>query len=221
MAYLSSTTRSNRASSPATWTLLALVAMFAGCRDGEGDAPETPAEAPKQAERGPWALDEVPDELRPRVERGMQAMDAVQARLFQALGDALGEGPASGALEVCSEIAQPLTAEVAAEAGIEVGRTSLKIRNPENEPEDWVRPWLKEHWQEPAAGIMPMVVDLGDAIGIARPIGTMDLCETCHGPEEALAAELRESLERLYPEDQAVGFMTGDLRGAFWAKVAE
>ena len=221
MDYLSSTNGPNTASNTVTWPLIALVAMLAGCRDGEGEAPAEPAEEPKEVDRGPWVLDEVPDELRPRVERGMQAMDAVQARLFQALGAAISEGPASEALEVCSEVAQPLTAEGAAEAGIELGRTSLKIRNPENEPEDWVRPWLEEHWEEPAAGIVPMVVDLGDAIGIARPIGTVTLCEICHGSEQALASDVRERLERLYPDDQAVGFLSGDLRGAFWAKVAE
>jgi hypothetical protein len=204
--------------------LLSLLVLLVGCRDGEGDAEgaaEQEGATAKEADRGPWPLDEVPDELRPRVERAMQAMDAVQANLFAALSSALADGAPSEALEVCSELAQPLTAEVAAKAEVEVGRTSLRLRNPKNEPLPWVRAWLEEHWDEPAAGVMPIVVDLGDALGIARPIGTMDLCETCHGPEDALHADLRTSLSRLYPEDQAIGFTAGDMRGAFWAKVAD
>jgi hypothetical protein len=205
--------------------LLSLLVLLVGCRDEEGDAEgaaeQEGATAAKEADRGPWPLDEVPDELRPRVERAMQAMDAVQANLFEALSSALADGTPSEALEVCSELAQPLTAEVAATAEVEVGRTSLKLRNPKNEPLPWVRAWLEEHWDEPAAGVLPIVVDLGDALGIARPIGTMALCETCHGPEDALSADLRTSLSRLYPEDQAIGFTAGDMRGAFWAKVAD
>jgi hypothetical protein len=222
MAYFDSARRSLACAA----MLLSLLVLLVGCRDGDGDAERAAeqgatAKEPPQADQGPWPLDEVPDELRPRVERGMQAMDAVQANLFQALSSALAAGAPSEALEVCSELAQPLTAEVAAQAEVEVGRTSLKLRNPKNEPLPWVRAWLEAHWDEPAAGVMPIVVDLGDALGIARPIGTMDLCETCHGPEDALSADLRASLERLYPEDQAVGFTAGDMRGAFWAKVAD
>ena len=43
------------------------------------------------------------------------------------------------------------------------------------------------------------------------------LCATCHGEsvEPALLARIRER----YPEDQAVGFRVGELRGLFWAVV--
>ena len=45
----------------------------------------------------------------------------------------------------------------------------------------------------------------------AIPVG--ELCLTCHGRE--LDPELTGKLKELYPEDQAVGFSTGEIRGAF------
>jgi hypothetical protein len=46
-----------------------------------------------------------------------------------------------------------------------------------------------------------------------KAIPTGEVCQTCHGVEIAppVSAKIRE----LYPQDQAIGFKTGDLRGAF------
>ena len=40
------------------------------------------------------------------------------------------------------------------------------------------------------------------------------LCLTCHGSE--LAPGVAEQISELYPEDHAIGFEAGDLRGVFW-----
>ena len=44
-------------------------------------------------------------------------------------------------------------------------------------------------------------------------------CLTCHGAtvDESVAATIAE----LYPEDEAIGFAVGDLRGVFWAEMPE
>jgi hypothetical protein len=49
-----------------------------------------------------------------------------------------------------------------------------------------------------------------------RPIRlTNPRCLNCHGKPENLAPEVKEMLAHLYPEDKAVGYELGDLRGAF------
>ena len=40
------------------------------------------------------------------------------------------------------------------------------------------------------------------------------LCLSCHGSE--LAPDIATQITDLYPEDRAVGFEVGDLRGVFW-----
>jgi hypothetical protein len=42
------------------------------------------------------------------------------------------------------------------------------------------------------------------------------LCLTCHG--ENLSDSISSKLSELYPEDRAVGYRAGDLRGVFWVE---
>ena len=46
-----------------------------------------------------------------------------------------------------------------------------------------------------------------------QAIPTAQMCLNCHGSE--LSGPVKESLQALYPQDQATGFRAGDLRGAF------
>ena len=42
----------------------------------------------------------------------------------------------------------------------------------------------------------------------------LDRCLTCHG--SSLAPDVAAQISDLYPQDRAVGFEAGDLRGVFW-----
>jgi hypothetical protein len=71
-----------------------------------------------------------------------------------------------------------------------------------------------------AADAQPAVFELGvGRVGVLRPIGTIELCVMCHGPRETVQATIGDVLEVSYPDDRAVGFVPGDLRGWFWAEV--
>ncbi len=153
------------------------------------------------------------------IDSGNAALQALQVRLFQRLSQTMGEGGPTAAVTVCRDEAQALTAQVSAEQGMAVGRTSHRLRNPANAPREWVKPYLAEWAGKKASEIQPVVVDLGDRVGLLRPIPTAELCTTCHGASEKLAPEIQATLQKAYPEDQATGFAPGDLRGLFWAEV--
>ena len=70
-----------------------------------------------------------------------------------------------------------------------------------------------------AAAATLRVVDIGDRVGVLRPIGTADLCTRCHGPAEVVRRNLGDALQQAYPQDRATGFTLGDLRGWMWAEV--
>jgi hypothetical protein len=70
-----------------------------------------------------------------------------------------------------------------------------------------------------AADVDGFVVDLGDRIGVLRPIAHQSMCGACHGPEDGISPEVRAKLRQRYPRDRAVGFGEGDLRGWFWVEV--
>jgi hypothetical protein len=49
-----------------------------------------------------------------------------------------------------------------------------------------------------------------------KAIPVAEQCLACHGSK--IKPELAEHLQKLYPEDKAIGFSQGDLRGAFSLK---
>ncbi|MBZ4415689.1 DUF3365 domain-containing protein [Myxococcus sp. RHSTA-1-4] len=164
-------------------------------------------------------LEPVPPDVAPRVAAAEATMTEVQQRLFKRLTAELERGGPAAAVTVCRDEAQPLTASVAHERSIEVGRTSHKLRNPKNAPRAWVAPFVSAAAGAKAADVKPVVVDLGDRVGVLKPIPTAPLCTSCHGAREALSPEVAQALKDGYPTDAAVGFAPGDLRGFFWAEV--
>ena len=95
-----------------------------------------------------------------------------------------------------------------------MGRSSHKLRNPDNKAPDWVSPIMQAYLHEPSSR-EPRVVELpGDRWGYVEPIMVQPLCLTCHG--SALAPDIAAQISDLYPEDRAVGFEAGELRGVFW-----
>jgi len=64
------------------------------------------------------------------------------------------------------------------------------------------------------------VVDLGDRVGVLRPIGTIEMCTRCHGDAKTVQQNIGQALAAAYPQDRATGFAAGDLRGWTWAEVA-
>jgi hypothetical protein len=174
-----------------------------------------------QPEPQTYTMDGVPDELADAVAAMDSAVQTMQGRLVRRLMSELNDGGPVAAVRVCRDEAPAITAQVEAETGIELGRTSHRLRNPANAPRDWVRPHVETAAGTPAADVEPVVVDLGGRVGMLRPIPTARFCLQCHGPADALVPEVRAALGESYPEDRAVGFAEGDLRGFIWAEVGK
>jgi hypothetical protein len=78
---------------------------------------------------------------------------------------------------------------------------------------------VSSHAGKPFAGVEGFVVDLGDKVGLLRPIGVRAACLGCHGPRKQLAPAVLNELSERYPGDEATGFKEGDLRGWFWVEI--
>lgn len=153
--------------------------------------------------------------------------DQVAARLFASLMTTLqekitNEGP-EAAIAYCRLEALPLTAQIAKEFPQikNVRRTALRVRNPANAPDDTDRSVL-ERWLanwNPANPAAPVTQEFTAADGTRelryyRPVPVMSTCLTCHGTPDQIPANVRAALQRDYPNDKAVDFQDGDLRGA-------
>ena len=153
--------------------------------------------------------------------------DQVAGRLFTSLMTTLQEKIASegpeAAIAYCRLEALPLTAQIAEEFPQvkSVRRTALRVRNSDNQPdatdravlEEWLATW------NPAAPPKPVIKELTTddgtkAIRYYRPVPVMATCLACHGSGNEIAPNVRAAIARDYPQDQAVGFQEGDLRGA-------
>ncbi|RLB67962.1 MAG: DUF3365 domain-containing protein [Deltaproteobacteria bacterium] len=137
------------------------------------------------------------------------------------LKTALRGGRSVQAISVCSKVAPELAERYSLVPGVQVGRTSERCRNLENRPDRWEKEGLAvlekrrqqgetlagmEYWQE-------VEVDGKRTFRYLRAIPVGSLCLRCHG--EKIGRKQKKALRRIYPEDQAVGYRLGELRGAF------
>ena len=153
--------------------------------------------------------------------------DQVAGRLFASLMTNLQEKIASegpeAAIAYCRLEALPLTAQIAEEFPQvkNVRRTALRVRNPANQPdatdrsvlEQWLASW------NPAAPPKPVMQEFTTADGTKeiryyRPVPVMSTCLACHGSGDEILGNVRAALQRDYPNDAAVDFQDGDMRGA-------
>jgi hypothetical protein len=181
--------------------------------------PPTLASSQGPPTRRAYPIAEAPAALLGGVQRADPAFDALRAALMNELARALAEGGPPAAITVCHQQAAAVAERVAREQGFAIGRTSDRLRNPKNAPRPWAAAIVAQHAGQRVAGIDGYVVDLGERVGVLRPLAMASLCAGCHGPADQIDPEIREVLQAWYPLDKAVGFREGDLRGWFWAEL--
>jgi hypothetical protein len=163
------------------------------------------------------------DAMSPEVTAEVKVSRAVAQQFGATLKEALQQagGPVSG-ITVCHDQAGQIAQKLSQEKGMLVGRTSLKIRNPENAPDNWELAVLKQFEARKAQGepadkleFSAVIPDDQDqrTFRYMKAIPTTALCLTCHG--ENIPPEVDAKLKELYPNDKARGFKEGELRGAF------
>jgi hypothetical protein len=156
--------------------------------------------------------------------RAEQVADALGSELMSTLTEELLEGGPVGAVRVCSEVAPEVAASHSID-GVVVRRVSLKVRNPADSPDDHERKVLEQFAAQLARGeaLEPhaeVVEQNGQrTLRYLRPIKIMEPCLNCHGSREQMEPELLKLLDERYPNDAAVDYREGDLRGAFSVSV--
>ena len=190
--------------------------LLAACGPGEQAEPESAVE--NAADSGGAVLEAVapPAEA---VERAREAADALAAEMMGELVREMAEGGPAGAIHVCADIAQEISASHSKD-GLLIRRVSLKVRNPQGEPDDHERRVLEEMEALQQSGGSPVdkvdvVTEEGeDRLRYMRPLTIKKPCLACHGDAAAMDGEVRALLAERYPDDRAVGYGEGDLRGA-------
>ncbi len=128
------------------------------------------------------------------------------------------------AIAVCNIEALPISSKVSKDHNLEVGRTSLKIRNPKNRADNWETKQLQEFAKQKKSGVNIEKLEAHEIINengekvfrYMKAILIQEPCLLCHGKQIAPAIE--EKIISLYPQDQAIDYEIGDIRGAFTVK---
>ena len=124
------------------------------------------------------------------------------------------------AIDVCKKQAPALAAIASKNSGWTVARTSLKLRNPANKPDAYEMKVMQEFEKQLAGGKRAKKIAHAEIVekdGVKtfrfiKAIGANKMCLGCHG---APKGELKDKLATLYPEDKAIGYKSGDIRGVF------
>jgi hypothetical protein len=150
--------------------------------------------------------------------------------LIQTLGGELktamtAGGPAQ-AIGVCKERAPKIAAEAAQRTGMQIKRVSPKNRNPKGVPDAWETEAQASLEQRLAAGEKPETLDThsvvntpdGKVFRYAKALVMQPMCTNCHGAEDKLSPDVKARLTAEYPDDKAIGYTPGMIRGVLSIK---
>lgn len=204
-----------------TLTSLILLGSLLACQNNSSKAPaSTPAETFVDQRSFETQLH---DTARYIAGQAFQAMSGVLMRKIQEEG-------ALAAMEFCSVQALPLTDSVSSAQGVRIQRLATRYRNPANAANTEEQAIIANWEAAVARGDKPMPqykkvddrIDWYGAITIPHP-----RCLDCHGllSEGDIFPEVLEAINKRYPNDKAVNFELGDVRGMwkisfpreFWA----
>ncbi len=159
--------------------------------------------------------DDIKSELRKEAKTFMDSLKSVLVYKIQT------EGIVS-AVNVCSDTSQILTENYSKSKNLSIKRVSLKNRNPKNVPDEYETKVLKLFEELFADGnLSPEVENIElitenstKKVRFLKPIFIQAECLNCHGQEAQILPEVSNIIVTKYPQDKAINYNFGDLRGA-------
>ncbi|TVR82807.1 MAG: DUF3365 domain-containing protein [Chitinophagaceae bacterium] len=146
-----------------------------------------------------------------------------QKNLMQAVTGAIEENGIAYAISYCNEQALELTSEVIEDERMTVSRVSHKYRNPANAANSEELKIIQSYIESLDQDIVPEpIVRTDDTFKIYYTplLLASPLCLNCHGEvEKEIQVEDFIAIQMLYPNDKAVDFKMGELRGLWKVKV--
>ncbi len=138
--------------------------------------------------------------------------------LKPALKKALKTGGPAHAIDVCSVQAPAIAQRLQKETGWSVRRVSLKPRNAETAvPDAWEKKVLEQFDARQAKGESAKKMAYAEVVDgkfrFMKAQGVEPVCLTCHAAK--VSPQVEAALQQKYPQDHALGYSLGQIRGAF------
>ncbi len=154
------------------------------------------------------------------IKRGNSISTHAQFAFQKALKNAIETGGVEYAIRFCNTKALPITDSVSQAYKVEIRRLAKKNRNPANGTDEIESRIFKDYimaWLDGRKLYARIVVNKEGQPVYYKPIGIKPVCLNCHGvPGKDIPPKTAEIIAGLYPNDKAVDFKLGELRG-MWA----
>lgn len=179
-----------------------------------------------------WAASEssAQQQAAPNTEQALKEARQVTVKLTDQvrglLMKELEKGGYEGAADVCANVAQKITRDFNKMSGHYVRRISLGYRNPNDVPDAYEQKLLEDFDRQ--NGEKKLVTEYYEVVTeqgrhylrYLKPIVAGKMCLNCHGQLDEILPRVRTILQRHYPDDKAMGYREGDVRGAVSVKIA-
>ena len=158
-----------------------------------------------------------PEEKQEYSDKGKEIAQASFNALSEKLTEQMKTGGTAKAIPFCNVEALPLTQQLSEKYNVTIKRTSDKLRNQKNKPTerelkiiDSYQELISEHKE-----IAPILeVDSNNNKHFYAPITVKANCLVCHGKvDEFVTVKTDSIIKSLYPNDKALGYIEGELRG--------
>jgi len=158
-----------------------------------------------------------PDEKQEYSDKGNEIAQASFKALSEKLIEQMKMGGPAQAIPFCNVEAMPLTHQLSEQYDVTIKRTSDKWRNPINKPSKRELEIINNYHKliSEKHEVTPIVeVDSNNNKHYYAPILLKANCLACHGKmDEFVSVKTDSIIKSLYPNDKAVGYIEGDLRG--------
>ena len=150
------------------------------------------------------------------LEIGKKIAMQTKSTLGSNLKQALNTKGTEEAVSFCSTSAMPLTDSMAISLNANIKRVSDKNRNPKNKANDLEMEYINNAKNALMNNqqVKPKLIKTDTGHTAYYPIITNNMCLQCHGdPDQDINPKVYAKTQQLYPEDQAVGYKSDELRG--------
>ena len=147
------------------------------------------------------------------IELGQEISGASFASLSSQLSQAMKKGGPDMAINYCNIEAVPIIDSLQAHYNANISRTTDRLRSPLNKPSDAESKIILEFQSSLNKGdlLQPKCIEKEETYNYYSPIIVSANCLKCHGDKDKM--EVYPEILKLYPDDLAINYKVGDLRG--------
>lgn len=160
------------------------------------------------------------------VQIGDSIANIAQQTLMKNVATAMQKGGSEYAVDFCNLQAMPLTDSISNQYQVEIQRLSDKNRSPQNTITSDIdqKAWegISKIFADNQISEKHLIIQDGHTAYYykAIPLG-MTTCLNCHGQNDEVNEKTRALLREKYPDDKALGYAMGELRGMWKIKISD